>query len=119
MNRPLERSTKWRRLEQEAEESDGNGRGTASAENDQEEEDDDHNDDDDKGDGANDGHENMMWERDGFGYKSMPMFLATVARLYVSVISSFVGTNKIIGVLDLPRLLLLLLMVVLVLLFSM
>lgn len=57
----------------------------------------------------------MMWERDGVGYKSMPMSLAMVASLYVSVMSSLVGRNKSSGVfvaviLSVPVLFLLLLL---------
>lgn len=47
-----------------------------------------------EGDVHDDGYEKIMWERDGVGYKSMPMSLAILVSLYVSVTSSLFGKNK-------------------------
>lgn len=91
LKRPLESVAKERRWVREAVESEGNGRGTASFGKEWEEsEEDDHDigngDDGDEeeevdGDDDEDGYAKMMWERDGVGYKSMPMSLAMVASL--------------------------------------
>lgn len=110
LKRPLESVAKERRWVREAVVREGNGRGTASFGKEWEEsEEDDHDigngddgDGDDEeevdGDDDEDGYAKMMWERDGVGYKSMPMSLAMVASLYVSAMSSLVGRNRSSGV---------------------
>lgn len=48
--------------------------------------------------GDDDGHEKIMWESDGLGEKFMPISLASMANLYVSVTNSLVGMKRSNGV---------------------
>lgn len=81
---PLVRLAKRRRWDSDAVAKEGNGSGTVSfheCEDEDEEEDDAHDD-------GGDGHEKMMWERDGLGLRSMPIALAIEANLYESFTNS-------------------------------
>lgn len=114
MKSPLERETKERRREREEVAREGKGRGTASFGKDHKEDESDVDDHVDEGceeeddeevvvddcDGDDEGYEKMMWERDGVGFKSIPMSLAMEANLYVSETSSLFGRNRSNGVLD-------------------